>query len=115
MFLVSALLGAALTIVNSLGFASTVPASETLNRLAVVGPADRIFVALAVGPIVASGSSRCVATSRPYGRRRRPCAVRDRGAGYLSLQPGAAAWQNSTMETRYVHVRRAFRPGLTAS
>lgn len=44
--------GSALTIVNSLGFAVTVPAIETLNRLAVAWPADRIFVVLAVGPIL---------------------------------------------------------------
>ena len=44
--------GSALTIVNSIGFAITVPAIATLNRLAVAWPADRIFVVLAVGPIV---------------------------------------------------------------
>jgi len=44
--------GSALTIVNSLGFAITVPAIEVLNRLAVAWPDDRIFVVLAVGPIL---------------------------------------------------------------
>lgn len=67
--------GSALTIVNSLRFAITVPAVEALNRLAVVWAADRIFVVLAVGPILGllamrrHVANRRPAASSPHGPR----------------------------------------------
>lgn len=50
--------GSALTIVNSIGFAVTIPAIQAVTAAAVAWPAERIWLPLALGPILGAVATR---------------------------------------------------------